>query len=83
MPSETLSDKAVAVFAFAAYHQLSSGEPVIDVVLKDGAGHAADPNAIAELEQHDLARTNGERATFTDDGRARLGKIIDAMRSAA
>ena len=35
MPSPTLSDKAVAVFAFAAYHQLSSGEAVVDVVLKD------------------------------------------------
>ena len=83
MPTEPLSDKAVAVFAFAAYHQLSSGEAVTDVVLQDGAGHAADPQAIAELEQRDLARSDGERATFTDDGRAQLGKIIDAMRSAA
>ncbi len=31
-----LSDKAVAVFAFAAYHEMSSGETVVDVVLKDG-----------------------------------------------
>ena len=37
-----LSDKAVAVFAFAAYHEMSSGETVVDVVLKDGAGHGKD-----------------------------------------
>ena len=83
MPNQTLSDKAVAVFAFAAYHQLSSGEPVIDVVLQDGAGHRADPDAIAELEQKDLARTGGDRAIFTERGRATLGKLVDALRAAA
>ena len=83
MPTEPLSDKAVAVFAFAAYHQLTSGEPVVDVVLKDGAGHAADPKAISLLEHHDLARADGERATFTHDCRAPFSKMIDALRSAA
>ena len=58
MPSNTLSDKAIAVFAFAAYHQLSSGETVVDVVLHDGAGHAADPEAIKELERSDLAKVD-------------------------
>ena len=61
-----LSDKAIAVFAFAAYHEMSSGETVVDVVLKDGAGHAADPAAIQELEAAGLATTEGERAVFTD-----------------
>ena len=82
MPSKTLSDEAIAVFAFAAYHQLSSGEAVIDVVLKDGAGHAADPKAIEELEAAGLARKDGDRAAFTDAGKARLDAVIAALRSA-
>ena len=82
MPSTTLSDKAIAVFAFAAYHQLSSGEAVVDVVLKDGAGHAADPEAIEELEAADLARKEGDRAAFTDAGKARLDAVIAALRGA-
>lgn len=79
MPSTTLSDKAIAVFAFAAYHQLSSGEAVVDVVLQDGAGHAADPAAIGELENNGLVRKDGERATFTDSGRAKLAAVIPAL----
>ena len=82
MPSTTLSDKAIGVFAFAAYHQLSSGEAVVDVVLKDGAGHAADPKAIAELEAAGLAKAEGERAAFTDAGKAKLDAVISALRSA-
>ena len=82
MPSTTLSDKAIAVFAFAAYHQLSSGEAVIDVVLKDGAGHSADPQAIQELEAADLARKDGDRAAFTDAGKTRLEAVIAAIRGA-
>ena len=82
MPSTTLSDKAIAVFAFAAYHQMSSGEAVVDVVLKDGAGHAADPKAIAELEAAGLAGTAGDRAAFTDAGKAKLDAVISALRGA-
>lgn len=82
MASSSLSDKAIAVFAFAAYHQLSSGEAVVDVVLKDGAGHAADPEAIRELEAADLAKKDGDRATFTEAGKARLAAVIAAMRGA-
>ncbi len=82
MPSTPLSDKAVAVFAFAAYHQLSSGEAVVDVVLKDGAGHAADPAAIAELESAGLAQKNDERATFTDSGKAKLASVVAALKGA-
>ena len=82
MASSKLSDKAIAVFAFAAYHQLSSGEAVVDVVLKDGAGHAADPEAIQELESADLAKKDGDRATFTEAGKARLAAVITAMRGA-
>lgn len=82
MPSTTLSDKATAVFAFAAYHQLSSGEAVIDVVLKDGAGHSADPAAIEELEAAGLAKKEGDRAAFTDAGKAKLEAVITALRGA-
>lgn len=82
MPASKLSDKAVAVFGFAAYHQMSSGEPVIDVVLDDGAGHRADPEAIKELEDADLVKKQGDRAAFTDAGRKHLEAVIAAMRSA-
>ena len=82
MPSTALSDKAIAVFAFAAYHQLSSGEPVVDVVLKDGAGHSADPKAIAELETGGFVEAVGDRAAFTDAGRSRLAAVIEALRNA-
>ena len=82
MPDEGLSDKAVAVFAFAAYHELSSGEKVVDVVLRDGAGHAADPDAIRELEGKGLARVDGERAVFSDSGKAHLEKALAALREA-
>ena len=34
-----LSDKALSIFAFAAYHRLVSGERVTSVIRKDGAGH--------------------------------------------
>ena len=80
MPSTTLSDKATAVFAFAAYHQLSSGEAVIDVVLKDGAGHSA--AAIEELEAAGLATKDGDRAAFTDAGKAKLEAVVAALRGA-
>ncbi len=77
-----LSDKGIAVFAFAAYHQLTSGETVTDVVLHDGAGHAADPQAIKELEESGLAKEENDRAVFTPDGQAMLTKVVDAIRGA-
>ena len=52
------------------------------MVLRDGAGHAADPGAIEELERQGLAETDAERATFTDDGKALLGRAIAALRGA-
>ena len=36
-----ISDKGLAVFAFAAYHQLQGGYTVREVVASDGAGHGA------------------------------------------
>ena len=83
MAEAALSDKGAAVFAFAAYHQLTSGEKVTDVVLHDGAGHAADPAAIKEVEAAGLATIEDDRAVFTPDGQAMLGKVLDAIRGAA
>ena len=81
--ASALSDKALAVFAFASYHQLTSGEKVTDVVLHDGAGHAADPAAIAELETAGLATQEGDRASFTNEGQKLFGMVLEAIRSAA
>ena len=79
--SSTLSEKALGVFAFAAYHQFTSGETVADVVLHDGAGHAADPEAIKDLERAGLAKVVDDRAAFTEKGQAVLGRLLDAIRS--
>ncbi|PVE22578.1 hypothetical protein DC522_20465 [Microvirga sp. KLBC 81] len=49
-----LSDEALAVFAFAAYHQLSSGQMVRSVVRRDGAGHKASDKAVSELQGRGL-----------------------------
>jgi hypothetical protein len=83
MNSNTISPKALAVFAFALYHQLSSGEPVSGVVATDGAGHRADPEAVAELESAGLARLEGERITFTEAGLQRLSALRQGMEQAA
>ena len=83
MNSTPLSPKALAVFAFALYHQLSSGEPVSGVVAADGAGHRADPDAVAELEAAGLARLEGERINFTETGLQRLAAALEGMERAA
>lgn len=82
MASTGLSDRALAVFAFAAYHQMSSGVAVTDVILKDGAGHEAPPEAIGELEAAGLAHKDGDRAAFTDAGKAKLEAVLAALRAA-
>lgn len=81
-PTEGLSDKAVAVFAFAAYHQLESGQKVSSVVQRDAAGHKADDQAIAELEARGLVRADGQSVQFTQEGEAALDRLIAALRQA-
>lgn len=76
-----LSDRALAVFAFAAYHQLESGEPVSAVVRRDGAGHRADDAAIAELREAGLVEVDENRIHFSDQGEAVLGALIGALRT--
>ena len=83
MTSPSLSDKALAVFAFALYHQLSSGEPVSGVIAKDGAGHQADPEAVTELESAGLARMEQDRIVFTEAGLQILAGLLEGMRGAA
>jgi hypothetical protein len=79
----TLSDKGLSIFVFAAYHQLSSGEPVTEVVLRDGAGHAADPQGVREVEAAGLVSVNGDRATLSDAGTSFLTTVIEAIRGTA
>ena len=78
-----LSDKGLAVFAFAAYHQLESGQLVTKVVREDGKGHRADEDAVAELEHLELAKPDGNDIVFTEAGLATLAKAVDGLRSAA
>lgn len=75
-----LSDKALAVFAFAAYHQLESGDSITSVVAEDGAGHRADPEAIAELQERELGALEDERFVFSVAGQLMLSQIIDRIR---
>lgn len=83
MTNPTLSDKGLSIFVFAAYHQLTAGEPVREVVLRDGAGHAADPQGVREVEGSGLARVEGEKAVFSDAGIAFLEQVIQALRGTA
>jgi predicted methyltransferase len=78
-----ISDKALAVFAFAIYHQLESGSRVTQVIQDDGAGHHADPDAIAELERLGLVSIENDRVGFTQRGEAMIDHIVATMRSAA
>ncbi|MEH3146151.1 MAG: hypothetical protein PGN34_12565 [Methylobacterium frigidaeris] len=77
-----LSDKALSVFAFAAYHQLESGQKVSSVIRRDGAGHAADPQAIDELEKAGLIEVTEKELSFRPEAEAMLAKAIDALRAA-
>jgi hypothetical protein len=77
-----LSDKALSVFAFAAYHQLNSGQKVSSVIRRDGAGHAADPQAVEELEKAGLIDASETELTFRPEAEAMLGRAVDALRGA-
>ncbi|WP_407519833.1 hypothetical protein [Methylobacterium oryzisoli] len=77
-----LSDKALSVFAFAAYHQLESGQKVSRVVRRDGAGHQADPEAVAELEQAGLIEATADALVLRPEAEAMVEKGIAALRGA-
>lgn len=76
-----LSEKALSILTFAAYHRLASGMVVRDVVLEDGAGHKADADGVAEMQDAGLLEVNGTRGTLTDAGETRLGKVVDAIKN--
>jgi len=76
-----LSDKALAVFAFAIYHQLESGDAVSGVVARDAAGHQADPEALKELSGLGLANVENGKINFTDAGQLLLGQLLDRLRN--
>lgn len=77
-----LSDKARSILAFAAYHSLTSGEAVREVVLDDGKGHKADHEGVEELSSAGLIEADGARGRLTDAGNELLGKVLDAIRRA-
>lgn len=75
-----LSDKALAVFAFAIYHQLNSGDVVSGIAARDAAGHEADRQALNELHRLDPAHIEGGKIIFTPAGALMLQQLIDRMR---
>jgi len=76
-----LSDEALAVFAFAAYHQLSSGQRVRSVIRRDGAGHKASDAAVSELKGRGLVDADGEEIRFTTAGEQALQGFIASLGS--
>lgn len=83
MSDHKLSDKALSVFTFAAYHTFVSGDQVSEVVLRDGSGHRADPDGVEELRAAGLLEIDGERGRFTDAGEAMVGRVVEGIRGAA
>ena len=81
--SPQLTDRALAIFAFAIYHQLESGTRVTSVVADDHAGHRADPLGVNELIRHELARREPDHIAFTERGTAVLQKVLATMRASA
>ena len=80
--AQGLSDRAIAVFAFAAYHQLSTGQAVSAVTLGDGKGHGLDPDAVEELVARGLATANEREVAFGEAGQAMLAETIRRLRGA-
>jgi chromosome segregation and condensation protein ScpB len=77
-----LSDEALAVFAFAAYHQLSSGQMVKSVVQRDGVGHKASDEAVSELKGRGLIEADGDEIRFTGEGERALQAFVSGLRGA-
>jgi len=75
-----LSDEALAVFAFAAYHRLATGQKILSVVRKDGAGHRASEAATDELDGRGLVRAEEREIVFTPAGEEALERVVAAIR---
>ncbi|MBM6592744.1 hypothetical protein [Microvirga pudoricolor] len=78
--NQTISDRALAVFAFAAYHELESGQPVRSVARADQAGHKADDEAVAELTERGFVETDENYIRFTPTGEQLKQNVIDGLR---
>ena len=79
---KTISDRGLAVFAFAIYHQLESGNRVTQVVMDDGAGHQADGEGVDELRRLGLVAVESGRVRFTETGEAIIERLIEGLRTA-
>lgn len=82
-PAHGLSDRAIAVFAFAAYHQLSTGQKVSGVTLSDGKGHGLDPDAVEELRSRGLVTVTEREVVLGERANAVLAEVIEGVRRAA
>lgn len=78
--TDDLTDKALSIFAFAAYHRLLSGEHVTSVIRSDGKGHEADPDGLAELESRELATSTASEIVFTPEGEAFAETVVASLR---
>lgn len=81
--SPQLTNRALAILAFAIYHQLESGTRVSSVVADDHAGHRADPSGVNELVRHELARREADHIAFTERGSAVVEKVLATIRASA
>ena len=77
-----LSDKALSIFAFAAYHRLVSGERVTSVIRKDGAGHEADPQGVKELEARGLVTAGETDVALGEAAQQAVETMVAALRQA-
>lgn len=80
-PTDQLSDKALSVFVFAAYHELVSGQEVVSVTRRDGAGHQADPDGTAELEHRQLITAEKDFLHFSPEAVDFLQALVIAIRT--
>ncbi len=75
-----LSDKALSIFAFAAYHRLVSGEKVTSVIRRDDAGHEADPEGVKELEERGLVTAGETDIDLGETAQAAVETMVTALR---
>lgn len=78
-----LSDKALSIFTFAAYHRLLSGETVSSVIRKDGAGHEADPDGVSELEGRGLVTASETGIALGEAAQDFVETLVLALRREA
>lgn len=83
MTDLNLSDKALSVLTFAAYHSLLSGEQVKEVVIDDGNGHLADADGLQELTGAGMIEIVEKRGRLTENGLAALETLLASIRGLA